>query len=339
MAKSKKVTTSKQNPAEVVLVIDVSGSMDGSVTIGNQSYRKLEYAENAAASFVSLMRLKTDSLGVCSFNTKGEYEWGKQNGTQYKVRELTDLDVRNAAISSILDLDADGNTDMYKGLEYAGNMFTDLQTDKKAIVLLSDGHDNHDVPGEEEEDLARELNTHGKSIYTVAVGDEADQKKLAAIAGKASRAIDVADAFELNKAFNDIIDQIGIAQVLVNEIVSIPGSSHTASVHPLKDNTVPAGVDTVRLAIVWDNFKTYSWAGLDAPLPTGGKLVFSVFSTDENDHEVKVENNRITVVKDEPGVLVLDVAGAKAGEHYGCQMFTSFRDNDKVRFSVGVFTA
>lgn len=58
---------------------------------------------------------------------------------------------------------------------------------------------------------------------------------------------------------------------------------------------------------------------------------------DSDDTHIEVDSSRITAVKNEPGVLVLDIAGAKEGERYSCQMFTNVNDNADIRFSVGLF--
>lgn len=318
------IKSNRDNPAEVALVIDVSGSM------GN--YAKLDLAKAASIKFINLMRLKKDSLGICSFHTDAKYEWGANN----QVQLLDTAQTKIEACDSVMALDSLARTNMGAGLTFAGKMFTSLQTDKKAIVLLSDGEDT--VPGDSEVTIANQLNNDKKRIYTVAIGRAADKDKLKRIAGSDDRFNYADSTFSINEVFNKIIDQIGIAQLLLNEIVKMPAVSSLTRLHPLDDNTVPAGIDTVIMAIAWDNIQDFKWAGLSAKYPTkSGDLVFNVglFATDGSLKEIS--HSRIHEVENRPGVVVLKITNASEGEHYGCEMAKFYRDQKDLRFSVGIF--
>lgn len=324
MAKKSVIKSNRENPAEVALVIDVSGSMG--------DYSKLELAKAASIKFINLMRLEKDSLGICSFHTDAKYEWGTNN----KVQLLDSSTTKIEACDSVMNLKSLSATNMGAGLEFAGTMFSSLQTDKKAIVLLSDGEDT--VPGDTEVDIANGLNKDNKRIYTVAIGRSADKDKLKRIAGDDDRFNYADSTFSINEVFNKIIDQIGIAQLLLNEIIKMPSMTSLTRLHPLEDNTVPAGVNTVIMAIAWDNIQDFKWAGLSARYPTkSGDLVFNIglFAPDGSLKEVS--HSRIQEVENRPGVVVFKITNASEGEHYGCEMSKFYRDQKDLRFSVGIF--
>ena len=180
------VNLGSDNPAEVALVIDVSGSMKGD---------KILTTKAAASKFIKLMRVNKDSLGICSFNTLGKVEWGADQ----KVNLLANGGVQASAIGAVHGLAAGGGTDMHAGLDRASKMFTGFDASNKAVILLSDGQDSST---EAEKKLSQELNAAGKEVYTIAIGKDADHELLKSLAGDDDRYNAVPDAFTMNEVFD-----------------------------------------------------------------------------------------------------------------------------------------
>jgi len=111
------VWTSEQEPLDVVLVMDTSGSMDG---------QPLADAREAAAEFVD--RLPTGArVGIVS------------SGAVAEIRHP--LDVRREAVSATLaSLEASGETALYDAVTVGIEMLTETSP-RGVIVVLSDGGD------------------------------------------------------------------------------------------------------------------------------------------------------------------------------------------------------
>lgn len=316
-----------ENPAEVAMVIDISGSMAGTES---KNATKLDLAKSACVKFIGVMRLQKDSLGVCSFSTNGEFEWGANNNVQL----LADVGTRTSAIRSVLGLTTQGNTNMYAGLNLAGNMFSSFGASNKALILLSDGHDNE--PGDEEA-KATELNAADKFIYTVAIGSGSDKAKLERMAGKKSRYNYIGNAFNAQKVFNEIINEIGIANLLLNKITSLGSAEISKTVASQADNTVPEGKTSIVMAIAWDRLQ-YTCAGVNTnALLKENQVAFNVGTFNSNGILEFTDVANITIVSEDKGIVVLLIKNAKAGEHYGCAMQKYYISSDAIRFSVGVF--
>lgn len=120
-----------------VLLIDTSGSMDGSDSSGLQ---KIEAARNAAEVFVQSVAAEqqqltptyNDSLALINFDDTAE------------IRQVftvpTDF---NNLQSAIRQLQANGGTNMYSGFDQSIRLLSDVQSRSEvassAIILLTDG--------------------------------------------------------------------------------------------------------------------------------------------------------------------------------------------------------
>jgi Ca-activated chloride channel homolog len=158
------------NRLTTMLVMDVSGSMDG----GN----KLRIAKIVAKEYVAQMGL-TDQAGLMSFSDNAHY-----------VQQVTS---NHAALDNAIDsLKAKGNTAMYDTLLQAVQVLNPLPG-RKAVIVLTDGLDNRSKGSVN--DLLRAVSEKGLSISTVGMGepnqspgsstemDEATLNRLANLAG------------------------------------------------------------------------------------------------------------------------------------------------------------
>jgi tight adherence protein B len=107
---------------EVVLALDTSGSMTGA---------PMDAAKAAAETFVSGLPA-TARVALVSFNSKPTV-----------VVPLTDD--RGALLSAIRDLKARGDTALFDAMTTAADLFTDGDSARRQLVLLSDGADDSSV--------------------------------------------------------------------------------------------------------------------------------------------------------------------------------------------------
>ncbi len=144
--------------ADIVLVVDVSGSM--------QDDNKLDQAKAGLGTFLQRI-LPEDRLGLVSFSSKARVEVEAAPLSQNRV-QLDD---------AIQALRPEGKTAIYDGLMAAKAMLDNIPPEKeeriKAIVLLTDGEEN--ASSTTFDQLKQEFNETGISIFPVAYGSASDQ--------------------------------------------------------------------------------------------------------------------------------------------------------------------
>lgn len=146
----------------LVLVIDKSGSMEG---------RNIALAREAAVRSLQLLGSQ-DQVGVLGFDS--DFSWVVPPGP---VKDKNELE------SKILRMQANGGTNIYPAVEEAYEKIKELPTQRKHIILLSDGMSSQQ---ENYEALIEKMKNEGITMSTVAVGQEADRRllnRLAKLAG------------------------------------------------------------------------------------------------------------------------------------------------------------
>ncbi|MDP7277149.1 MAG: S8 family serine peptidase, partial [Planctomycetaceae bacterium] len=128
--------------ADVVLVMDRSGSMDADVTVSNGVQSKLQVLQNSASLFLDLMRLdEGDQIAEVAFNLVSDVVFEDDTLVEIETGNLA------AAQTAVDDLLADGATNMTDALLDAYDLLVDLDASgqvipsdrQKVIVLFSDG--------------------------------------------------------------------------------------------------------------------------------------------------------------------------------------------------------
>ncbi|WP_313891446.1 VWA domain-containing protein [Psychrobacillus sp.] len=142
----------------LMIVMDRSGSMSGS---------KLEYAKEAAARSVEMLR-DDDTLGFIAFDDR-----------PWEIIETAQLSDKHEAVDTILSVGAGGGTEIYASLALAYERLSPLKLQRKHIILLTDGqsytaNDYQTLIEDGAEDLI--------TISTVAVGQDADRNLLESLA-------------------------------------------------------------------------------------------------------------------------------------------------------------
>lgn len=147
----------------VALVIDTSGSMGG---------EKIAQAREGASWIFGLLD-DEDYITIVSFDSEAEFV---MRPTQWAETS------REAAMTKIDDLTAGGGTDMYDGLETAGEALRSIGygTDDDAVrrvLLLSDGKDNSHEP-EDFTALAEDLDGMGIRIQSAGIGEDYEEETI-----------------------------------------------------------------------------------------------------------------------------------------------------------------
>lgn len=175
---------------DVVLVLDASGSMDGS---------PLEETKKAATKFVDTVLGNSANIGIVKYDGKAE------------VVSPFSTD-GNALKSAINDIGTGGSTNIEDGLSTAESMLSGSSANKKIIVLMSDGEPNNGKVGDELIAYANELKNKDTYIYTLgffeSISDKTNAQYLMEKIASDGCHYEVSDADSLVYFFGDIADQI-----------------------------------------------------------------------------------------------------------------------------------
>lgn len=178
----------------ICMVIDRSGSMKGQ--------NKLVNAKAAAIQVLDTLR-SDDYIGMITFS---DYVEPIIDLTQSSHADMIGL--RN----NIERLKADGNTEMYRGLESAFNQFSrmgaTLAQAAKRIILLSDGRPTDRIPPGDYGALAHRMRGAGISITALGVGKDYNEDLMHSIAiSSDGTSKHVTDSWELPTVFREETEQ------------------------------------------------------------------------------------------------------------------------------------
>ncbi|MFC7687521.1 VWA domain-containing protein [Ureibacillus sp. GCM10028918] len=169
----------------LAIVLDRSGSMMGP---------KIELAKEAAARSVELLR-DGDTLGFIAFDDR-----------PWEVIETAPLTDKEKAVNTILSIAPGGGTEIYSSLELAYENLTDLQLQRKHIILLTDGQS---YTASSYEDLIAAGKENNITLSTVAIGADADAALLESLSEWGSG------------RFYSVLDETTIPSILSRETAMI----------------------------------------------------------------------------------------------------------------------
>lgn len=184
----------KQTERDIVLVLDTSGSMDGTPIIE---------ARNAVVKFVNtMMGGKEDvSVSIVTYDNSAR-----------AIAALTSN--KDTLLQAIDQIYAGGGTNIDSGLTVAEELLNARNAKKKSIVLLSDGLPNDGRTGEDLVDYAQSLKDQDIDIYTLGFftaldgSDRMDAEKLMKNLASPGMDYQVETADDLVFFFGDLADQI-----------------------------------------------------------------------------------------------------------------------------------
>ncbi len=187
---------------DVVLVLDVSGSMAGTA---------LNETKNAAVEFVNTVLDENARIGIVSYasnaNMVSDFSTKKQN-----------------LITSIERLGSGGSTDIDVALQMAESMLETSKAKKKIIVLMSDGVPNESRVGDELVEYAGTIKDKGIYIYTLGFFHElysyekAEAQELMGRIASDGHHYEVENADDLVFFFGDMADTISGQKYIYIEI-------------------------------------------------------------------------------------------------------------------------
>ena len=233
-------TTSVTTPQKAILVLDVSGSMDNSIT-SNSKTSKLAAMKTAVNKFLTKF-LPTGTKNEVMIITYSEYANVKCSFTSDK----------NTAYNSIKNIKASGGTNIDDGLTKANGYITDANAKNTSVILMTDGlpcyymvttdwgytyrDDQGDgsyyaaIPANHAKEAAQLIKNKGSRVYSIGFGldsipetgkirDENDNRingnsrkeaknLMKNIATSEKEYFDSYDENELNKAFENIAESI-----------------------------------------------------------------------------------------------------------------------------------
>ena len=184
--------TQTSNVRDVVLVLDTSGSMEGT---------PLRETKEAACTFIETVLDSGASIGVVSFD---DYATVRAN---FSMDEYYLKDTVN-------NLYVGGSTNTDDGLTKAEGMLRESRAKKRIIVLMSDGLANEGRTGEELIAYANSLKEQGIIIYTLGFFEDVYGSRLTKAQDSMERIASPGCHFEVDEAenlrffFDDVAGQV-----------------------------------------------------------------------------------------------------------------------------------
>ena len=207
-ATGEQTTTVSTKPCDIVLVLDVSGSMDKAMS-RYDSTKKLTALKNAVNNFIDQVAAKetdgvthrisivkfagetTDKVGNDTYDvTTGSWPFEETNTYNYSqiVKGLTDAKSGQTKLKEAVNaLKAAGATSADYGMEHAQTVLAGARSDAtKVVVMFTDGEPNH-YSGFDQDvadaaiSAAKSLKADGATVYTVGCMSGADASRVADI--------------------------------------------------------------------------------------------------------------------------------------------------------------
>lgn len=147
----------------LMLVIDKSGSMSSAP----EGYDKMELAKEAAIRATEMLN-ENDYVGVVAFD-----------GSPWVVVEPESAKNLDGIQEKISGIYASGGTDIYPALYEGYDQLKELDTQRKHVILLTDGQSGRN---DDYEGLLNEMEEQNITVSTVAIGSDSDTNLLEDIA-------------------------------------------------------------------------------------------------------------------------------------------------------------
>ncbi len=211
------------NPADVVQVIDRSGSM------GYSGY--MEPAKQRARQFIDLLQIN-DKAGVVTFNQTA--------ATPFGLTLVDNQSVKDAAHAAIDPVTPSGNTDLREGLERGVTALGPDLGRPRALIFLSDGKHTSGPPLIDNPFLDG-IAAANIAVHAIAIGPDSDLPTLNNIASRTGTGAvhfveSAADLHKLHEIYYTIVGGAGCGGVVHLNSVSV-GAAGLADSAPIDGST------------------------------------------------------------------------------------------------------
>jgi len=220
-----KTLRSCEVPTDVVLAIDLSGSMNND---GGTPPQPVTSVLRAAEAFIDRLGAK-DRVSVVTYATDAVL---KQELTENK-------DIARSIVSSLMIAakDETGSTNTGEALAVAGSEFTSSrhnQNARKVLVLLTDGLAN--APGADPEkyafDAAAVLQSDDVEIFAIGLGDEVNDAFLEGVATDGQHVLKVASSDAVDRIYRSVTEAICEEGPAVIEVIPKTATNFTPLERP-----------------------------------------------------------------------------------------------------------
>ena len=266
-----KSQTSTIKNSNVVIVLDVSGSMDDPIK-GDRRTSKINKAKDVVQSFINSIDFAQDGSGsAVSVITFSGAKWGDTYGTGYtdvlpveypdrwnpwddpETIANTPEEARYLANTSVENINADGGTCISGALQRAKqqvDLLKESNPDNKTIVIfVGDGEPDGDAERNKIGTYANNLKAVSDAVYSI--GFETDVYELELIASEPGNYKTTSDNLDLSEIFSEVIEDLGdeepVDTVTENGIIELTDIDTTKKVKLVVKNPEQPATTTEEL--------------------------------------------------------------------------------------------